>query len=301
MTRPVRCVLLNPHAQGGRAQRSLETIRAALPADVVLHAPSDLSASLALLYRLPEGSRVVAVGGDGSLHRWLPALLARDHELGVVPLGSGNDVARALGIYRSDALSVLTHALNGAPSFMDLGHVSWHDAQGMPRETHFLSSLSTGFDAAVVRHALDHPSRLQGMARYAWATLGALRQLSNWSMDVTADGKSLHNGPALLASSLNTPSFGSGIPAAPHARTQDGVLNLLLAGPFDRLGVLAMLPRLLMGRHLGHARVQTLAFESLTVLAPNAVPLAADGEWLGMARALQVVVKPAALRVVPRA
>lgn len=300
MTSTARCVLLNPHAQGGRAARLLPAIRAALPADVTLHAPADLSASLALLYRLPEGSRVVAVGGDGTLHRWLPALLARDHELGVVPLGSGNDVARAMGLHRRDALSVLAHALNGPPSFMDVGQVSWNDANGMLRETLFLSSLTAGFDAAVVRRALDGPRALRGLPRYLWATVGELARLQTWALDVTADGRSLHNGPALFASSLNTPTFGSGMPATPAARTHDGLLNLLLAGPFERLGALAMLPRLLTGTHLSHSRIRTQAFQSLTVLSSSALPLAADGEWLGLARVLRVGVKPAALRVVQR-
>jgi diacylglycerol kinase (ATP) len=295
---PVRAVLFNPSARAGRATALLPALRSALPADVALHVPDSAEAALALLHALPRGSRVVAVGGDGTLHRWLPALIERDHELGLVPLGSGNDVARALGLDREPPLAWVSHALNGPAGFIDLGLALWHDDQGRAHESHFISSLSAGFDAAVARRALDGPARLRGLPRYLWATLRELATLRTWALDITVDGEHLHSGPALFAASLNTPSFGGGMPATPGARTHDGLLNLLLAGPFTRGGALLMLPRLLRGRHLGHPRIRTQAFEALLILARGDLPLAADGEWLGLARSVQVVVRPSALRVV---
>ncbi len=278
--------------------RLLPALLDALPPGVELHTPDRIDAALTLLRALPEGSRVVAVGGDGTLHRWLPALLERDHELGVVPLGSGNDTARALGLRRSSPLIWLTHALNGPPSFMDTGLATWHDTLGERHDTPFLSSLSAGFDAAVVARALTGPAGLSGKPRYLWATLRELAALRTWHIDVTVDGRHRHDGPALFAATLNTPTFGSGMPATPGARTHDGLLNLLLAGPFTRLGALGMLPRLLMGWHLGHPRIHTQAFEQMTVLGRGDLPLAADGEWLGQARSFTAAVRPASLRVI---
>lgn len=268
-----------------------------------LHTPDRVAEALARLRALPRGSRVVAVGGDGTLHRWLPALLEGDHELGVVPLGSGNDTARALGVRRGSPLPWLTHALNAPSSPMDTGLARWHDTLGERRETPFLSSLSAGFDAAVVARALTGPPHLRGLPRYLWATLRELAALRTWQLDVTVDGVHRHDGPALFAATLNTPTFGSGMPATPKARTHDGLLNLLVAGPFTRLGALGMLPRLLVGWHLGHPRIHTQAFEQMTVLGRGDLPLAADGEWLGLARAFTVTVRAASLRVVraPRA
>lgn len=296
----MRAVVLNPHARGGRADRLLPDLKGALPPDVGLHVPDGVEAALRVLQGLPAGSRVVAVGGDGTLHRWLPALVERNHVLGVVPMGSGNDVARALGLRGKDPMDWLVHALNAPPSFMDLGCAAWHGADGQRRETLFLSSLTAGFDAAVVRRSLNGPRSLRGVPRYLWATLGELASLRTWSLDVTVDGLPVHAGPGLFASSLNTPTFGSGMPATPGARIHDGLLNLLLAGPFDRLGVLCMLPRLLTGTHLGHPRIRTQAFEAMTVLGRGDLPLAADGEWLGLARSFSVSVRRSALRVVQK-
>ncbi|WP_332741730.1 diacylglycerol/lipid kinase family protein [Hydrogenophaga sp.] len=291
-------MLLNPHAQGGRAAALLPTLQAALPPDVALHAPRDVVDALDLLASLPAGSRVVAVGGDGTLNRWLPALLHNDLELGVVPVGSGNDVARSLGLHGRAPLAALVHALNADTRPMDVGCAEWRDPHGREYRALFLSSFTAGFDSAVVLRTLTGPRWLGGLPRYLWATMAELAHLQTWTLDVTANGKHLHRGPALFASSLNTSTFGSGMPAAPAARTNDGLLNLLLAGPFGRLGVLAMLPRLLTGTHLGHSRISTRAFETLTVVSDTDLPLAADGEFLGYARHLRMSVLPGALSVV---
>ena len=296
-------VLLNPHAQGGRAARQAPALAAWLSAHapgVTLAAPDSLADSLALLRSLPPGSRVVAVGGDGTLNRWLPAVLDQQLQLGLVPMGSGNDSARGLGLYGLHWTEALAHALNAQPQTVDTGLASWTDLQGRVHHTPFLSSLTAGFDSAVGLRALKGPRWLRGLPRYLWATLGELLHLTAWDLQVSADGQPLHQGHALFASSLNTPTFGSGIPAVPHACMADGRLNVLWSGPFSRLGALTMLPRLLMGWHLSHPRIATRAFETLTIHCASGVPLAADGEYLGVAGQVTVHSCPAGLHAITR-
>jgi diacylglycerol kinase family enzyme len=297
-------VLLNPHAQGGRAAKQIPVLQAWLKRhapDCTLAAPGQLADSLALLHSLPKGSRVVAVGGDGTLNRWLPALLARQLTLGLVPMGSGNDSARALGLDGMQWEAALQHALEAPARLVDTGAVSWTDRCGAANETVFLSSLTTGFDSAIALRALNGPRWLRGLPRYLWATLKELAQLQTWPLSVHADGQPLANGPALFASSLNTPTFGSGLPAVPHARINDGQLDALLAGPFNRLGVCLMLPRLLVGWHLSHSKVQTRPYRVLDISCPNGVPLATDGEYLGVANTLKVQCQTGSLSVVAKA
>jgi diacylglycerol kinase (ATP) len=294
-------VLVNPHAQGGRAAKRIPALRAWLKnhsPDGTLAAPESLEESLALLHSLPEGSRVVVVGGDGTINRWLPALLARRLTVGLVPMGSGNDSARALGLHGLPWPAALLHALQASAERVDTGLATWTDRQGATHETAFLSSLTTGFDSAIALRALNGPRWLRGLRRYLWATLQELAQLQTWPLSVRVDGQALADGPALFASSLNTPTFGSGLPAVPHASINDGQLDALLAGPFKRLGVGLMLPRLLMGWHLSHPRVQTRPYRELDITCPSGVPLAADGEYLGEATALVVRCQAASLPVV---
>lgn len=309
---PPPCVLLNPHAQGGRVARLWPVLQRVLPAldpQASLRSLDTPAEAARVIGSLPAGTRVVAVGGDGTLHRWLPAVMTAQAELAVVPMGNGNDVARALGLVplrtaewvsgSTDTLvRRLAHALRAPARPIDLGRVEWTDADGQPQARPFISSLTVGFDSAVVRRTLDVPSGLRGLPRYLWATLGELMHLRNWTLAVTADGVAVHQGPALMASSLNTPTFGAGMPAAPDARIDDGQLDLLLAGRFGRLGALAMLPRLLTGTHRGHARVRMLRYRELSISCPAPVPVAADGEWLGRTARLRVVVQPAALQAV---
>lgn len=294
-------VLLNPHAQGGRAAHRIPALRDWLSQhapDAQLAAPEALEGSIALLQALPEGSRVVVVGGDGTLNRWLPTLLARQLTVGLVPMGSGNDSARAWGVFGLPWRQALSHALQGPAQNIDTGLTHWMDMQGRPHETPFLSSLTAGFDSAVGLRAINGPTWLQGLPRYLWATLHELIHLHTWDLTLHSDGLLKHQGPSLFASSMNTPTFGSGMPAVPHAQLSDGQLDALLAGSFDRLGALLMLPRLLIGQHLSHPCVSSWPYRQLEIACTQGVPLAADGEYLGQARQASVRCQAASLQVV---
>jgi diacylglycerol kinase (ATP) len=289
-------VLLNPGANGGRARRLEPGLRSALQArhpGAVLAVPASVAASRALIEQSGAGARVVVVGGDGTLHALLPALLARRCELGLVPAGSGDDSARAFGLRGWPWPRALAHALDAPATAVDLGEV------GTEHETRpFVSSLNAGFDAAVALRALHGPAWIGGLPRYLLATLQEIAALRLAVLRVAVDGRAVHDGPALFASTLNTPTYGGGMPAVPSALIDDGRLDLLLARRFGRAAALAMLPRLLVGRHLGHAEVQTHRFERLSIEAEAPLPLAADGEALTAARRVAVRVLAGALAVV---
>jgi len=291
-------VLLNPRAAGGRAR----ALRAPASQWLATHAPQvhclavdGVGAAFDAIVARPAGSRVVLVGGDGTVHSMLPALLRRSCALGLVPLGSGNDTARALGVAGMAWDDALAHALSAPATAMDLGELVTSN-----RVVPFASSLTAGFDSAVGLRALRAPGWLRGLPRYLWATLAELAALRAWPMTIAIDGVTVHDGDVLFASVLNTPSYGSGMPAVPQARIDDRRLDVLVAGRFGRAGVALMMPRLLAGAHLSHPRVQTMPFTTMSVTSAAGVPLAGDGEPLGEASAWRVTVRPAALRVVRR-
>lgn len=285
--------LLNPQAAGGRAAAWAPRLRAWLPEQVPLHQPPSVAEARALLAQQPEGHRVLLLGGDGSLHALLPELAARRLELALLPLGSGNDTARALGLPRRVDAATVAHALHAPALPMDLGEVRTEHGTRL-----FASSLAAGFDAAIALRALAGPRWLAGTPRYLWATLQELAALRVQALSVMLDGQPLHEGPALFASVLNTRSYGAGMPVAPAARVDDGQLDAVVAGRFGRAGALGMLPRLLTGTHTGHARVRLAQGRHLTLRASRPLPLAADGEALAPALEVQVRVLPGALRAV---
>jgi diacylglycerol kinase family enzyme len=211
-----------------------------------------------------------------------------------VPYGSGNDCARAWGLHRLSWQQALAHALHARSSSIDVGRIELEK-----KAIHYFhSSLAVGFDASVGNRALAGPQFLRGLPRYLLATLRELAHLKNWYLKVEVDGLLIYEGPTLLASALNTPTYGGGMPAVPHALINDGQLNLLVGGRFNRLQTLLMLPRLLIGKHLGHPRIQCHACSNATIGNASLVPVAADGETLGFAAHIEVTCIPNALQVV---
>ena len=293
-------ILINPHAAGGRARQLILPIQAwckALPVQSEqpqIVVPESIKAALFILSELPPNTRVVVVGGDGTLNQILPALLHGGHEAGLVPYGSGNDCARAWGLHRMSWQKALTHALNATSSAIDVGRLELDKKL----VHYFHSSMAMGFDASVGHRALTGPKFLSGLPRYLLATLRELVHLKNWFLKVEVDGLLIYEGPTLLASALNTPTYGGGMPAVPHALINDQQLNLLVGGRFNRLQTLLMLPRLLIGKHLGHPRIQCQAFSNAAISSATLVPVAADGETLGFAAHIQVTCLPNALQVV---
>ena len=293
-------ILINPHAAGGSARKLKHPIQAwcdALPAQSEqpqIAMPESIEIALALVSALPHRTRVVVVGGDGTLNQMLPALLQGGHEVGLVPYGSGNDCARAWGLHRLSWQQALAHALHARSSSIDVGRIELDN-----KAIHYFhSSLAVGFDASVGNRALAGPQFLRGLPRYLLATLRELVHLKNWLLKVKIDGLLIHEGATLLASALNTPTYGGGMPAVPHALINDGQLNLLIGGSFNRLQTLFMLPRLLFGKHLDCPRIQCYAFTNATIVCTALVPVAADGETLGFSSHVQVTCLPNALQVV---
>jgi diacylglycerol kinase family enzyme len=293
-------ILINPHAAGGRARKLEGPIQAwceALPAQSErpqIVSPESIQDALMLISALPPRSRVVVVGGDGTLNQMLPALLQGDHEVGLVPSGSGNDCARAWGLNTISWQQALAHALYAKASAIDLGRIELDN-----KAIHYFhSSLAVGFDASVGHRALTGPKFLSGLPRYLLATFRELTNLKNWPIKVEVDGLLTHEGGTLLASVLNTPTYGGGMPAVPHALITDGQLNLLVGGRFNRFQTLLMLPRLLIGKHLGHPRIQCHACSNASISSSTFVPVAADGESLAFSAHIQVTCLPRALHVV---
>lgn len=293
-------ILINPHAAGGRARKLQPLIQkwcksqSAVMQDTPIVMPESIQEALRLIQKAPFGSRIIVVGGDGTLNQMLPGLMQGNFQVGLVPYGSGNDCARAWGLHKMDWQEALAFALKADTKPTDVGQVKLADQS----VHYFHSSLALGFDASVGNKALEGPKFLTGLLRYLVATFRELSSLNNWPVRIALDGQHLTEGSCLLASTLNTRTYGGGMPAVPHALIDDGELNLLVAGQFNRLQTLLMLPRLLVGLHLGHSRIQTQAFKNADINSPIDLPIAADGETLGHTMHLRIEVLPGALQAV---
>jgi YegS/Rv2252/BmrU family lipid kinase len=244
--------------------------------------------------------RVVAVGGDGTVNEVINGLMSGSASgapppmLGVVPAGSGNDLARSLGL-PLDPLDSLPVALGDRTRPLDLGMAS---CDGLQR--YFHAAGGTGFDAQVA-FAMAGKRRgwQRGRAGYFVTTLTELWRYRNRALRVrlaTPDGARQLEGKFLFIAFANGPYYGGGMKISPEASNHDGVLDVCLVGDISRLGAMKELPGIYRGSHVNHRLVEIARVLEMRIEGPPGTRVHLDGEPLGMLP-VEVRVRPAALQV----
>lgn len=242
-----------------------------------------------LARRLPADATVVAVGGDGTTHEVAQSCIGNGRTLGVVPVGSGDDFAHALGLPRGRIDLAVEALVAGRVRTIDTGVCN-----GEP----FVNAVGVGFDAEVGRRVGDAPRYLRGIAAYLWSVAVSLRDLKPVVATIEADGTAVHHGPCLLASCQNGPRTGGSFPFAPMAALDDGILELLVAGDVRRWGTLGLLPRVLVRRHLSHPKVQHVRARRVSMRWEEPRDWHTEGETFVPTSRFEIEVRPASLRVV---
>jgi diacylglycerol kinase (ATP) len=289
-------LIVNPIAGGGRARAAVPAIEAELLSRGIpfkTYYTEARGATGRIAASLPTLEPVVGVGGDGTLHEIIGALLAGGHRaespFGVLPFGTGNDFAREIGLKPLDLEGGLHAILNGHTRALDAGVLN-----GQP----FLNGVGSGFDAKVAQALSGTPRWLPGSTRYLVAILAELVRLQTRLASVTVDGIKVHDGPSLLIAAMNLPCYGGGLRIAPRARGDDARLEVVVGKRFSRLGALGILPRLARGTHVGHAEVQVFSGREVQIEWAELTDVHADGELLPATRTLKAHVLPDALRVI---
>ncbi|GAB2446119.1 diacylglycerol/lipid kinase family protein [Nocardia tengchongensis] len=229
---------------------------------------------------------VVAAGGDGLVGVVLQALAGTGVPLGLIPGGTGNDLARELGIPDDTAAAVAT-ILDGRTRAIDLGTVETEESG---RAVWFATVTGTGLDARVTlrANALRWPN---GPMRY---TVAALLELVGklavpYRIELTGspdhpDGTVLELDAVMVAVG-NTSTYGGGMRITPDAEIDDGLLDLTVVGAMSRLEMLRLLPTLSAGKRIDHPAAVQYRAREIRLTAPGA-PATADGDPAGHLPAL---------------
>jgi YegS/Rv2252/BmrU family lipid kinase len=236
-----------------------------------------------------EAHCVVAVGGDGTAHEVVNGLAQSQcrAKLGVIPVGSGNDLASALGIPNTigAALDVL---VRGQTTRIDLARFD---------DRWFANSLGLGFEAQVTLESRKI-HRLRGFAIYLWALAKAFRHLRFPHLVVRTDAGT-YEGRKLLVSVGNGPRVGGGFRLTPDATLTDGLLDVCIVDAMSHWNVLRTLPGSLQGTHVHHPAVTILRTKSLRIESKDGFPFHADGEIIDENRhSLSIEIVPRALEVI---
>ncbi|AZI43690.1 diacylglycerol kinase family lipid kinase [Deinococcus psychrotolerans] len=283
-------VVLNPQAGRGLALREWPRLEAALNAHTLpwswLSAASAEDA-LSRVQALPPGTAVLAVGGDGTVNRLLPALVGTGRMLGLVPLGTGNDFAGMLGLKPGNFDSALSR-LSRPPRAADVLRCTYSGAGQTERQEWLMNGLGMGFDAQVAALLLKAPAQLPGLGRYLWAALSAVRQLKTETVEVLLGGQTLYAGPSCLVAVMNGTRYGGGFMISPTSDAFDGQLNVVLGTQLSRPRLLALMLKVLRASHMSDPRVRSGSGQSVTVRWQSGVVSHLDGELIGTQRQISV-------------
>jgi YegS/Rv2252/BmrU family lipid kinase len=267
-------LLVNPHAAGGRPLKLLPRVEARL-GDLGLAFTTQRTQSLLHGCELAReaaarGEIPVTLSGDGLIGAVAGALRdVPDAVLGVLPGGRGNDFARMIGL-PLDAVAACDVLAGGRPTPIDMG-----EADGRT----FLGIASLGFDSEANRIANAAPPRL-GRLVYVY---GALRALAAWkpaefTVDVDGERTTLRGWSVAAA---NSAFYGGGMRLAPHARLDDGALDVILIGECSPLRYARTLPTVFRGAHVREPMVHELRGAELRVDADRPFTVYADGDPIG--------------------
>lgn len=297
MTSDDIAVLANPRAGRGRHRGLLPAVLDRLAATGrtvrLLAARSSEGAEQACHQAVADGSTaLVAVGGDGTLHRALQAVAGTTVGLGLVPAGTGNDFAACTGVplHPLHAADAITEALQAGRSRpLDLARVT--TAQGDVRW--FGAVLAAGFDA-IVNERANRMRWPRGPRRYDLAILLEMARLQPRRYTLELDGAD-HGFTGVLVAVGNCPSYGGRMLICPDADPADGLLDVVVAATLGRGALARLKPRLRHGTHLSDPRVTAYRAREVRIGAPDIIGYA-DGERLG---ALPLVVRcePGAVRL----
>ena len=298
-------VVVNPKSRGGATGRGWAAVEAKLrdalgPVEIErTRGPRDAERIAR------EGVRagadlVIAAGGDGTASEVVSGILGAGlggyAEVALLPLGTGGDLARTLGLTGSldDAIARIAR---GKARPIDAGRANFVARDGREIATHFVNIASLGVSGLVTQLVNEAPKRFGGRVSFF---LGTVRAIARWQpapVAIRLDGATVHEGPLHLAAVANGRYFGGGMHVAPAARIDDGLFDLVVfRGEGGKGRLLRKFPLLYSGRHLGLTEVSQRRGVVVEVGSDAELWLEIDGEPLGRAPA-RFECLPGALRL----
>jgi diacylglycerol kinase (ATP) len=212
---------------------------------------------------------LVVCGGDGMVHLGAQAVGGTATTLGIIPTGTGNDVARYLDLPRRDPLAAADRVIAGRTRTIDLARSG---------SRYFVTVLAAGFDA-IVNERANRMAWPKGQMRYNLATVAELRTFTPLPYTLDLDGETRRL-DAMLVAVGNGPSFGGGLRITEGALLDDGLLDVVIIKPMTKPGLIRTYPKLFKGTHVTVPQYEHHRVRRVTVAAPGIVSYA-DGERFG--------------------
>jgi diacylglycerol kinase (ATP) len=282
-------LLTNPTAGRGRGARTRDAVlgrlrNAGLVVRNLQGRDADEALDLARQCVADGVESLVVSGGDGMVHLGAQAVVTTATRLGIIPTGTGNDVARYFDLPRKDPVAAADRVIAGRTRTIDLARSG---------SRYFVTVLAAGFDA-IVNERANRMTWPKGQMRYNLATVAELRTFEPLPYTLDLDGE-VRRLDAMLVAVGNGPSFGGGLRITEGALLDDGLLDVVIIRPMSRPGLIRTYPKLFKGTHVTVPEYEHHRVRCVTVAAPGIVAYA-DGERFAPLP-LTVECAPAALTV----
>lgn len=296
-------IIVNPAAGGGRfarIERSMirELRSGGFSVDVERSTgPGDCES---LARAAPKGAIVCAAGGDGTVSEVVNGVLTKNggHVVTVIPCGTGNDFAMAIGL-PEEPMRAVAALRTAVERRVDCGRVSWSGPFGV-RSRYFCNAAGIGLDAAASRRAVQWKSSF-GKASYTLAAVATLLRWPDARLKVDydhPDGGVIEIDAGLFACACNGPRSGGGFLLAPEAVVTDGLLDICVVRKPGLLRALRLLPRVRRGTHTEAEEITLVRTRRASITFDRDLDVHLDGEILGdRVRSLRVEILKGELAV----
>lgn len=269
--------IINPIAGKGRAVQMIGAIKSRFKDFIqsyeisITEAPEHATEIANKAASGGEAVRIYSVGGDGTLNEIVNGIAGFPNvELGIIPCGSGNDVARYLYPV-IDPLKLIRVLPASTSRTIDLGRLN---------KKYFLNIASIGFDAEVVlnRRYFKRFPLVSGSMSYILAVLTTLIKCKKYNLKITLDNKKPIEKEFLLTIFANGSYYGGGMLAAPSAKMDDGIFDFYLVESLTRRRILRFFPLFMKGKHENMEEVELARGTKAIVESNNPFPVNIDGE-----------------------
>lgn len=299
-------VIVNPASRNGKTRRTFlalePRLRAALGSLEIDWTKGSRDAERLAAEGARAGvERILVAGGDGTASEVVAGVLGAERgdqvEIGLLPLGTGADLVRGLGLPRKldEAIAAIR---DGAVRRIDAGRLHFVDHEGEPRACYFINSATVGVSGMVCSMVNDTTKMFGGTISFLVGTIRALLRFSPAPVELVLDGEPIYEGDLVLATANNGSHFGGGMNGAPGASFVDGLLDVVVIPGLSKAELLFKLPMLYTGAHVRDPSVRSFRGRKLEVRAPGTQHhLEVDGEPRGVTPA-SFEVLPGAIRLV---
>lgn len=259
--------ILNPKAGKGAALQIATVIRDQMPIKLpyVIEMFTNAEEFEELMAKKNEYTELIAAGGDGTINSVAKNLVGTNIALGIIPLGSGNGLARSLGL-SMNAKEAIEQIVEGKKTKIDHGTIN-----NIP----FFCTSGVGFDAHIGN--LFARSKKRGLQSYVKIIIQEILRYRSQHYTLNLNGETLKR-KAFLITIANAGQYGNDFYIAPQASLNDGKFHIVILKPFNFFGAFGILRKILKGKAYESKYIETLTAEKFSIEREGKDAIHFDGE-----------------------